>query len=401
MSVSIARYISVAAVIALGFLQGCAPQADPRFTTAIAEIGDVRDVVPAVGRIGALTEVEVRAEVDGRITDVFVDANAPVSRGQVLARIRTDRVSLKAEAAEAELAAASAAVSEANARLERAEQNLRNRRVLADRGFISINALNDVEGEASAARAASDRARAEQSRAQIELRAARSELEDILIRAPVDGFVLSRSVAVGEVVSRTSEEPLFVVVSDTDRVQIEALVAEPDIGRVNRNVRVRFTVDAYPTEDFSGQIRAILRDPQTERSMVSYPVIIDADNAENRLFPGMTAAVEFIHVDARRVLRIPISALYFKPREYRPRLSDEVMAELRRRGLTSPDALAGAELGTLFADYKQRIFILDNGQPAMRAVRVGAQSAEHVEITEGLVPGDLVITSEASDGGRS
>ena len=132
--------------------------------------------------------------------------------------------------------------------------------------------------------------------------------------------------------------------------------------------------------------------------MVSYPVLIDADNAQGDLFPGMTASVEFIHADARNVLRVPIQALYLTPSTYVPVLSDELTRALQRQGLTNREAMIGAELGTLIFAKKQRIFVLEKGKPVVRAVRVGAQSTDFVEIVEGVRPGERVIVQENGPG---
>lgn len=373
---------------------GCSSAPDERYVTTPAEMGDVRDVVPATGRVKAASQIEVRAEVAGRVVAVMVQPNAPVHRGEILARISPDRRNLQVQTAQADYAAASASLAESNARHQRAQQNLEGRRALSEKGYVSANALRDSEAETRAAAAAVDRARAESTAAGVKLRTARADLEDVLIRSPADGYILARSVEVGQLVNPTSEVPLFIVTSQVQDVVVEALVAEPDIGRIQPSLEVKFSVEAYPTTTFQGRVRDILREPRTDRSLVSYPVLIDAANADGSLFPGMTASVEFIHADARNVLRVPVQALYITPSTYEPVLSDELTLALKRQGLTNREARIGAELGTLIAAKKQRIFVLENGRPVARAVRVGAQSTEFVEVVDGLKPGESVIVQE-------
>lgn len=385
-----------ALVVASVLLSACG-QTDVAYSTRAADIGDVRDVVPAVGAVQALTRVEVRTDTPGRVTSVLVEPNTRVAKGQPLARIQPDRLALDVEQARAELEANEAAVVEVRARAEQSERHLSNRRLLAEKGFISSAALSQAASDAAAATAAVRRAEADAASAAVRVRAASGALDDVTIRAPFNGFVLARDVEAGQVVRPEAEEPLFVIVSDTTRVLVEAMVAEPDIGRINRDVRVVFTVEAFPDRAFDGRVREILRAPQEERNFVSYPVLIEAENPDDVLFPGMTASVEFIHADARQVLRAPVEALYFAPDGYLPRLGEKDMRLLERQGLADEaSVLAAYEVGKLFALGKRRLFVLKRGEPVAREVRVGAESSEFVEIIEGLEEGELIITGPAA-----
>ena len=382
-------------------LVGCADHSDKTYVTAEVALGDVRDVVPAVGTVEPVSQIEVRADAPGRVLVVLVQPNSRVIAGQVLARIQPDRLNLDVEAAEASRNAAQAVVSEMRARSDQARQNLANRRTLSEAGFISRAALNDAEAQARAAQASLSRSEADAARAAVQVRAARALLSDVLVRAPSDGFVLSREVEPGQVVAPASEKPLFVIVSDTSKVVVEALVAEPDISRVTADARIVFTVEAYPGERFVGRLKDVLREPRRDRNFVSYPVRIEADNLDGRLFPGMTASVEFIHADARRVLRIPIEAIYFTPEGYVPTLPPDLAAKLKRRGLTQAPALDGAEVGRLYAQGFHRTFVITPRGPQMRPVRIGAQSAEYLEVREGLKAGDLVMVRNRPPGSGS
>lgn len=380
---------------------GC-QQPDATFETAAVQLGDVRDVVPAVGQIQPIVQIEVRASAPGRVTAVYARANELVRAGQPLARLRPERARLSVEGARADSAAALAGIRQAQARAEQADRELRNRRVLADRGFVSSAALDTVESASEEANAAVARARAEAASADVRLRTATVQLDEIVLRAPQDGTVLSSAIEVGQAVDPTSADPMFIVVSDTSRMHVRALVAEPDIGRIVRGMQANFTVEAYPNRTFSGKVIEVLRSPVRERAFVSYPVIVEVTNDEGLLFPGMTAAVEFIHTDVRNVLKAPLAALYFTPPDYLPDLPAPLMRRLARTGLAEDrDALMGAEAGSLYARGKRRMFVLTRAGPELREVRIGAQTTEAVEVSEGLRPGELVILGSGHSSSRS
>lgn len=394
------RFATFATIVCLAIV-GCTGNGTSRYAVFAAQIGDVRDVVPATGTLKAERQVEVGSETSGRVVDVLVEANEVVRRGQVLARVRPDRLALDLEGARAEVAAAQAALVQERARAVQVERRFANQTKLSESGFISPAALGQAESEADAARASVDRAEADVSRAAIRVRSAEQSLSELEIRAPIDGVVLSRDVEVGQLVSPTTEVPLFVVVSGTRTLLVESMVSEADIARVDQVVGVIFTVEAYPGRTFRGHVKQILRSPVQDRKFVSYPVIIEVENAEGLLLPGMTASVEFVHADARQVLRVPIEALYFVPPDYTPVLSEELSNALKRRGVLNREAMIGAELGMLIASGRERLFVMEGGRTVSRGVRVGAQSPEHVEIVDGLRPGENVVVGSLQTNPRS
>lgn len=375
---------------------GRSGRADQTYRTQRAEIGDVRDVVPAIGVVEALTTVEVVADIPGRVETVLVEPNQSVVRGQPLARIDAGSLSYELQEAGTAVSAAEAALAEIRVRSEQAQRQLGDRRRLVERGLYSPAAARNAEDEARQRLAAVRRAQSELDAARVRAANARSRLGKVVIRAPQDGFVLARNLEAGQVVGPgASEKPLFVIASRLDAIVVEAAVAETDIRRVTPAARVAFTVDAHPGEVFEGRLRDVLREPKRERSAVTYAVLIDADNPEGKLFPGMTASVEFIHQDARNVLHVPIEALYYTPEDYRPELPEEALRYLRRTGEVEPRRMQFVEMGMLLAQGRQRIFVLENRKPAMRTVQVGAQTDEVVEVRNGLRPGEVVILGKA------
>ena len=380
-----------------------APRGSGQFLTAPVDVGDIRDIIPAVGPLRAAAEVEIGAEVSGRIVEVAVDFNDPVEAGMVLARIDPAPFQSALEQAEAalEIALADAAAAAAELAAAQAEEARLARLVataaareaeLVDLGFR----IDRLEANLRRANANTQLAQGRLERAEIDL--ARTE-----IRAPSDGFVLDRLIEEGQAINAVQSAPtLFVIASDLSRMLIEAAVAEADIGRVDPAMDVRFLVDAYPERTLPGEIIQIRRAPVRQGRFVSYEVVVEADNRFGWLLPGMTASVQFVRADARSVTRAPIEALYFTPDDWTPDLPADVLAraEARRGPLSDDPDLRAAELfgmamGRLIREGKRKIFVATDEGWAYREVRVGGEDETHVEILEGLDVGEEVIIGEA------
>lgn len=369
--------------------------------------GDIVDIVPAVGEIQAAAAVEVGAEVSGTVAEILVDFDDPVEAGELLARIDPAPFEAALRQAQAQLGMATAERDSASAEYDNQSAQLERIRTLTNRGAGSASALQDREFAARSARADLARAQASMALAEARVEDAEFALGRTEIRAPIDGFVLERRVEAGQVVNAVQTAPtLFVIAANLTEVVIEARVAENDVGRVDEGMRVRFTVDAYPGEYFEGESGPVRRAPVRTGRLVSYPVEIRAMDPGERLLPGMTASVEFVHSDARSVLRAPIESLYFIPPDYEPELPEEALRLAEERGslsrFDSPETrrtlLASIEAGMLFARDQARVFVLDGGRPEMRAISVGIQDTDFFEITEGMVEeGDLLIVGPADD----
>lgn len=381
-----------------------APRGQSGYVTRPAEIGDIREIIPAVGPVRAATEVEIGAEVTGRILEIHADFNDPVSAGDLLARIDPAPFESAVAQAQAVLAAREAAVRSAAAslddaraqaaRLERLAASAAGRQADLESAQFRVRIL---EADLQSARANTDLARESLRRAEIDL--ARTE-----IRSPVDGFVLDRRVEQGQAVNALQSAPtVFVVASNLDRMLIEASVPEADINRIEAGMTVRATVDAQPGRPFAGTILAIRRAPVRQGRFVSYEVIVEADNRMAALLPGMTASVEFVRAEARQVLRVPIEALYFEPRGFQPQLSPDAIADAERRmgqALPSDPALRaatlrGLDIGLLGSRGLRRIFVLTGEGWQPREIRVGGEDQTHIEVMEGLAEGEEVIIGHA------
>lgn len=401
--------IRLALCLALALATGCdidqraEPARSSAYITELAEIGDIRDIIPAVGPVRAATEVEIGAEVTGRILEIHADFNDPVSAGDLLAQI--DPVPFESAVAQAgaQLSAREAAARSAAANLDDARaQAARLERLAASAAGRQAD-LESAQFRVRIVEADLQSAQANVALGRESLRRAEIDLERTEIRSPVDGFVLDRRVEQGQAVNALQSAPtVFVVASNLDRMLIEASVPEADINRIEETMTVRATVDANPGRPFPGTIQAIRRAPVRQGRFVSYVVLVEADSRMTRLLPGMTASVEFVRADARAVLRIPVQAVYFTPQNYTPELPDHVLE--RREQQLGPlpsdpvlrrNHLSAYEMGWIFSQGLRRIFVVEDGAPRVRRIRVGGEDQTHIEVIEGLEEGEEVIIRHA------
>lgn len=398
-----------ALALAATALSACTPEAiDPGvYYTVQAEVGDIRDIVPAVGEVRSASVVEVGAEVTGRVVEVAVDFNDEVRRGDLLARIDPAPFEAALSQARAQLAIAQAEAAAAAANLEAGQAELSRATRLASSGAGAAASREDLEFRVRALEASQRRAAANVTLAEGRVRQSEIDLERTRILSPSDGFVLDRRIEEGQAVNAVQTAPtVFVIASDLSRVLIEAQVSETDIGRVTEGMQVRFTVDAYPRWPFTARIEQIRRAPDRRGRFISYRAVLSAEDRLQRLLPGMTASVEFVASDARAVMRVPVEALYFWPEGWMPDVPEDVVADLisryeRHSGVVvnTPEMrhslLRGYVAGGLIAQGKRAIFVLTPDGPEYREVRVGAEDDTHFEILDAdsdLQLGELVIT---------
>jgi len=370
-------------------------------------MGDIRDIVPAVGEVRSASVVEVGAEVTGRIVEVAADFNGVVTRGDLLARIDPAPFEAALSQARAQLAIAQAEAAAALANLEAGQAELARATRLARTGAGAEASREDLTFRVRALEAAQRRAGANVTLAEGRVRQSEIDLERTRILSPSDGFVLDRRIEEGQAINAVQAAPtVFVIASDLSRVLIEAQVSETDIGRVREGMEVRFTVDAYPRERFTARIEQIRRAPDRRGRFISYRAVLSAEDRLQRLLPGMTASVEFVASEARAVLRVPVEALYFIPEEWEPDVPAEMASYARERFQRefgerpiSPEGEVllrrAMTMGMLFARGKRSVFVLTPDGPEYREVRVGAEDDTHVEIVDtdsDLQLGELVIT---------
>jgi HlyD family secretion protein len=297
--------------------------------TVAATRADVRRVVATSGTVRALGTVEIGSQLSGNIGELNADFSSEVKQGQVLARIEPSTFETKVREEEAGLAIAEANIALQEASVARAEANLRKAEIdlrRADellRKGVGAQAVFDTATAAqqsatadlAIAKANVDNAKATVEQHQASLDNARIDLERTYIRSPIDGVVIERTVEKGQTVAASLSAPkLFTIAQDLAHVQIEAQVDEADIGQVTSSDPVSFTVDAYPEMTFKGTVEQIRLAPTALNNVVTYTVVIAADNPLGRLLPGMTANVEIVTGEHKDVVTVPSEALRFQPR---------------------------------------------------------------------------------------
>ena len=346
------------------------PNGASSFRLAAVERGPIISAVSTSGTLNAVITVQVGSQVSGQIKELLADFNSEVKAGLVIARIDPETFEAKVrqaraeldvaranvhiqragiERAQKELANAAASLNSAKARTEKArvtlvnaKRNLERRRALFQSGSVSESQIDDAQTahdqtlaqmnsdeadeRASESMVATREAALKTARAQVDyaieqvrqkeaaLYQAEVDLENTFIRSPVDGVVIERAVDIGQTVAATFQAPkLFVIAQDLRQMQVETDVDEADIGRVHVGQEAIFTVDAFAGREFHGQVLQVRKAPRVVQNVVTYTVLVSADNSDLRLLPGMTANIQIIVDERQNALKVPNAALRFKP----------------------------------------------------------------------------------------
>ena len=289
------RAALILAALATIALAGCGAQGDERgeYRTSKIDRGSVQVSISATGTLRALSTVDVGTQVSGQVDSVEVDFNDRVSKGQVIARIDPANFQTRLTQTEADLVSARASLVEAQAALKLAEADLKRKRDVAARKLISASELDIAIAtrDQAAARVGSAQAAVKQRAAGVA--DAELDVEYALIRSPVDGVILLRSVEPGQTVAASFQTPvLFRIAEDLTRMQIDLSIDESDVGQIREGLPVNFTVDAYPERQFKGQVHQVRLSATNVANVVTYPVVVEVSNPDLALLPGMTANAE-------------------------------------------------------------------------------------------------------------
>ena len=328
--------------------------------TATVERGDIHDVVEATGTINAVITVQVGSQVSGTISKLFVDFNSRVHKGDLVALIDPALFKGALEQATADLENARANSIAARANLEKAQAALVQTKADYDRtigltkdGVLSQQQLDlakanydSANAGVGGARATVAQAEAQVSQKEAALAVAQTNLNYTVIRSPIDGTVVARNVDVGQTVAASLQAPtIFTIAQDLKKMQVYAKTDESDVGNIKVGKEVTFKVDAFPKEAFRGVVSQVRMNATTVQNVVTYDTIIDFANPELKLFPGMTAYVTIPVATVQNVLKLPNTALRYKP----PMEPERVLALYRRFGIeggdrkSASDAAAAAE----------------------------------------------------------
>jgi HlyD family secretion protein len=394
----LAAAVAVAAA-AVGLWRWQASRAKPKvqMDTVAVDRGRIVAKVTATGTLSALVTVQVGSQVSGRIAALYADFNSAVRKGERIAKIDPALFQATVEQARANYVAAQGNLAKARAQAVDAQRQRDRARALAERKLIAQADYDTASSNAEAAQATVEAASGSVEQARAALHQAQVNLAYTDILSPTKGVVISRNVDVGQTVAASLQAPtLFVIAEDLAKMQVDTSVAEADVGRLKAGMPASFTVDAYPSEVFRGTVRQIRNAPQTVQNVVTYDAVIDVDNAELKLKPGMTANVTFVYAEKDDVLRLPNAALRFRP-------TPEMLAAARpgagsgnagaARGGQAPGPGGRSPARGAEAHDQRTIWILRDGKPAPVRIRIGISDGSLTEVAEGEVqPGDPVIT---------
>jgi HlyD family secretion protein len=312
-----------------------------QLVTATVTRGNVVAGIDATGRLQAVTTVQVGSQVSGTIKALYADFNSQVRRGQVVAELEPSLFQTQVEQAEATVVRMTADVERARVQLEDARLKLARARDLAERQLLPKADLETAQANNRTAEAALKSSEAQLVQGRASLNQSKVNLSHTIITAPIDGVVISRNVDVGQTVAASMQAPtLFEIANDLTQMQVNANIDEADIGQIQPGQPVRFQVDAYPGQTFTGMVAQVRLNPVIEQNVVSYVTVISVPNPDLRLRPGMTANVTVEVAREDNTLHVPSSALRFSP-------TPELFAAL---GQPVPESLA---VNSLSADSVQ------------------------------------------------
>ncbi len=345
----------------------------PVYQTATIQRGDLTQAVTATGTLNPVLNVQVGSQISGNIQKLFVDFNSPVKEGEVIAQLDPAVYQAAVHQAEGDLANSRAA-------LELAQVNEKRARELGEKKISSQSDLDAATG-------ALHQAEATLKVKQAQLERAKVDLDHCTIYAPIDGVIISRNVDVGQTVAASLQAPIiFTIANDLRKMQIDANVAEADVGNVAVGQGVDFSVDAFPYRTFHGEVAQVRNAPITVQNVVTYDTVISVTNEELKLKPGMTANVSVVIAQRQNVLKLPNSALRFRPPDApKPSPSPATPGGEKRGGGAGRQRERGGP-------SERTIYQLAGGKPEPVSVKLGISDGIVTELLDGLPENAVVVT---------
>jgi HlyD family secretion protein len=397
------------------------------YRTEVIGKGDIEALVVTSGTLNPIETVDIGAQVSGKIEKLNADFNSLVTKGQVVAELDQEPLMLKIEQNEANYKSRVASLERSKVQLQTATKGFERAKSLFAKSLISIEEMDAAE--ATFLNAKSDLTSSEASLAQAKstLDLSKVDLGYSVIKSPVDGVVITRKVNIGQTLQSSYQAPvLFQVATDLTKMKVECSVDESDIGKVKEGQKVRFTVEAYPNETFNGVVQQVRFSPETVQNVVTYTTIVNVENPDKKLLPGMTATVSIIVGEAKGVLRVSNAALRFTPNLPAEELQavmkesfDRTMAQRQAEGgqpgakvgggaapagarpqgqggqmmFQRPGGGAGGDGGGRTRQQAPRVFMQDkNGKWTMMFLRTGVSDTAYTEIVRSeLKEGDVIV----------
>lgn len=382
------------------------------YETAESKTGRIALIVTAAGNLAPTNQIIVGSELSGTAKEVLVDTNDQVKKGQTLAKLDTSKLDQQTERSRASLLAAKARVSQAEATLAESKASLARQEELHDiSGGKTPSRATMETSRATVSRALADleSAKAAVTGAEADVRAFESDLAKTIIRSPVDGIVLARSIEVGQTVAASFTAPtLFTIAEDLKKMELLVNVSEADIGRIEVGQSASFSVDAWPARNYTAKVRKVAfgavgtgatakEGAASANAVVTYSTELEVSNEDLSLRPGMTATVDIAIVDKQDVLIVPNAALRFdpvaaaaigKPDATKRTLVQSLSPGGGRRWRGAPPPKAGS------SDSTPKVYTLKDGEPAEINVTPGITDGRFTEITGGdLTEGTSLIVS--------
>lgn len=353
----IAMTVVVIIAVAAWALSGEKEKEEINFKQEKVSLQTLQNSVTATGTIEAVTSVTVGTQVSGIVNKLYVDYNSQVKKGQVIAEL--DKTNLLSE-----LNTAKANMASAQSQLNYQSANMKRYQTLYQKGLVSAD---DYENALLTYRQTKEQV----ATAKEQVQRAQTNLGYATITSPIDGTVISKSVEEGQTVAASFNTPeLFTIAKDLTNMQVVADVDEADIGAVKEGDRVTFTVDAYPDDTFEGTVKQVRLQATTTNNVVTYEVVISAQNADLKLKPGLTANVTIYTQERTGVLAVANKALRFTPTK----------------------ETVGKDMKTVDCKGKNKVWTLDGKTLTAHPVSIGQTDGMHTEITKGLKAGQQIVT---------
>jgi HlyD family secretion protein len=389
------RYVVIAlvaifAVVTVIIWKNAGKTTPPQYKTEKVQRGDLTVIVTATGTLQPTNTVSVGSELSGIIKSVEVDYNNRVKVGQVLARLDTSKLEAQITQSKAVLESAKASLEKAQTNLVDTKRTMNRNKELVSKGLISQSDFDTAETNYESAVSGVSVAKAAVSQAQATLQANETDLYKSVIRSPINGVVLTRSIDPGQTVAASFQAPvLFTLAQDLTQMELHVNVDEADIGKIKEGQKATFSVSSYPNRTFEGLITLSRYASSTTSGVVTYETVLKVDNTDLSLRPGMTATADITVKKVENAILVPSAALRFSPpiqQEEKP--STGLVGSLLPRPPSNTQHRSDATAN----GKQQRVWILKNGQPSPISVTTGATSGGMTEILAGdIQPGTEVV----------
>lgn len=363
------------------------PAPPARYVTATATTGDVAEKVQATGAVQPVLQVNVGSQVNGRVAAVRVDFNSIVKKGDVLAEIDPVQYGAQVSQVSAQLAAQRAQLESSKANAAAAKVAFERTQRLFQQSLASKGELDTAQGQYDVTRAQVDAAQAQIGAIQAQLAQSQTNVGWTKIYSPVDGVVVSRAIDPGATVVASFQTPtLFVIAQDLRKMRVMADVDEADVGKLKQGMEAEAVVDAFPGESFKGKVEQVRYSPNNVQGVVTYSAVVEVENPEEKLRPGMTATVTIKTHEQKSTLRVPNAALRYKP--------SPPLGPNGKPVPQPPEPPLAKGTGRVYVVTSEK---LGDEKAEPRIVQISVTDGLHTAVVGGLPAGAKIVTDEVDD----